>query len=127
MLQLDLIYFYAEKNCWPSSDHFNWIHRHNWHMGAPRGRPASVRGAWSLSFERIVALIFYFINITMTLLFNFCHRLETTRHVSMITITLSKNELNTSAVGWVSTCFSLPSIICCKVAGVVSLLCGNIF
>lgn len=48
-LQLDIFYFHAEKNCWSSSDHFNWIHGHNWYMGASRGRPASVRGTWFIS------------------------------------------------------------------------------
>lgn len=36
---------FAEKNCWPSPEYFNWIHRHHWYMGAPGGRPLAVRSS----------------------------------------------------------------------------------
>ena len=103
---------FPEKNCWSSSEYFNWIHRHNWHMGAPRGRPFAVRASWTvvtvisfaLSDDTFHSFIIYDSEFSC-----FLCSLETTRHVSMILITLSKNELNTSSPGWVHNCSCLLS------------------
>lgn len=66
-------------------------------MGAPGGRPPSVRASQTefhivlnvKHFEATVSLIFFVL----------VARLETVRHVSMITVTLSKKEPDTKSVG----------------------------
>ena len=65
-------------------------------MGAIGGRPTSVSDLFlfkdrAISAHELLILEFKIISL---------YRLETTRHVSMITITLSKKELDTSSIGY---------------------------
>lgn len=48
-----------------------------------------------------ICLLFLYVHVLY-----FCS-LETTRHVSMITVTLSKKELDTSSIGWVVVSYLL--------------------
>ena len=93
----------AEENCWSSSNNIHWVHRHNWYMGAPRGRLTSVRSIFLSSYIVKNLILFYVIWLFLFTWFCWCCSLETTRHVSLITITLSKKELDTSSIGWVTT------------------------
>jgi len=86
---------WAEKDCWSPSEYIYWIHWHNWYMGAIGRRPCHVRGIFSYicAFWRD----FYLIASC------FHGSLETTRHVSLITIKLSKKELDTSSPGYMQS------------------------
>lgn len=108
----------AEKDPWSSPEHIYWIHRHNRHMGTNWGRPSTVSGWKKLLYKLILNMIycFMFCQLNKLLLISFLFllswSLETTRHVSMITIILSKNELNTSSVGWVRVLFLVLIFFC---------------
>lgn len=103
-ISLFLVTMCAEENCGSSSDNNYWIYRYNWYLGTPRGRTPPVRSLSIWKWECIFELLhrswpaFSYFSYGCSLLL--C-RLETTRHVSMITITLSKKELDASSVGWV--------------------------
>ena len=87
----------SEKDCWSTSKYFNWINWYNWHVGATRRRPSSV---WNITLfcyqDHASAIVLLYMG---AIIFLFCFSLETTRHVSMITITFSKRELDTSSTG----------------------------
>ena len=116
-LQMCLFLFsfsFPEKNRWSSSEYCNWFYWYNWCVGAARRGTSSVR---IISCSPPIHHFFFFFNFKIHW-FLFCLiiklliilmavepeqcSLETTRHVSIITITLSKKELDTSSTGYVS-------------------------
>jgi hypothetical protein len=109
ILMVELFMFpWAEKDCWPPPEYLDRVTWYNWHLGAVRGGPCHVR-----SNQYFPLTSFYFRGRVCFDMISFCTRdsLETTRHVSLITIKLSKKELDTSSPGLVELCLIYLTVI----------------
>lgn len=105
------IFLNSEENCWSSPNYINSVHWYHWHMGTSGGRPPNVsllQMFYVVGVQNIISYP-YIITVKHTYITGlidtvyWSYSLETTRKVSMVTITLSKKDLDLNNVGWVAS------------------------